>query len=291
MSISTARRSVSLSGTIFLVLAIASTIEAQVITLPMDAEYQGALFNRLNPITMFASGRLMNGVLKTDYHRDGLTFSSASNINFYEDGRVRSGTIKTDIAIGPFTFAAGALSFHPNGRVNVGVLRTAATDANLSIPANSTVTFTAEGKVGSVSNISVPYVLMGRSIRGNASLDFDPGGYRLRTAVFFQPQIVARLITSPDVFGSSISVPVVVPALSQMDIRTGTTSGEAYDRWIPVGPSTFVLNGMDFGVEPVLFIRDMRLVRVQIRQNRVIAGRSFNASDYVWLTEAGTLVP
>jgi hypothetical protein len=270
-------------------VTVAGNADAQTIKLPIDAEYNGALIDATIPIYLYGSGRLRAGTLKNDYVRDSYIFTAKTNIAFYEDAKVQSGTSKADIAAGPFVFAPGVITFHPNGKVQTGILKSLATDANLSIPANCKVTLSADGKVVSIDgNGSPAYMILGRNVRGSVGVVFDTGAYRMTYGVHVAPQLVARLITKTDVMGSHADIPVVVPSLSQMDVRIGTPSAETYDRWTP---PTFVLKGMDFGIEPTLFIRDMRLVLVQIHQSRTINGRTFNAQDYIWLTEAGDIIP
>lgn len=272
-------------------LGAASHADAQVIKLPSDAEYMGALLDSSIPVGFYSSGRLHYGTLKADYQRDGMVFQSGTGINFFEDGGVLTATLKGDASSNGFTFAAGGIRFFPDGRVNSGTLKSAAMAQNLALQARFGIMLDQAGRVTQVDGGGLPkYPLLGRTLRGSAGVVFDPGSnlYQLASGTVAEPQLIARLIIR-DSNGQRIPVPVLMPAFSTFRLRANDQSGNWYDWWVP--PAGFQLAGHNFGHTPMVLIRDMRVLGVQIKQPLTIAGRQYNAGDTVWLNDAGDPLP
>jgi hypothetical protein len=249
------------------------------------------------PVAFHTSGRLFTGYLKADYVFNGATFEAGTLIRFNEDGRVQSGTLKADTAFGARTFLKGPIEFYPNGAVQRGLVGAGFTDDNLTIPLNAQITLAGNGRVTGISPTVNPprYRLLGRTVRGDAGLAFDgnPGLYRLISSSAGEQMLIARFVAKRSQLGTPFAiVPVVVPVGTNFRLSTvdpaQIAGGQTNDIWVP---ERFAFNGWEFGTNPRLFVRDMRLVGIQVTQNLTIGGHAFRAGRMVLFDDNGRIIP
>jgi hypothetical protein len=271
--------------------------KAQTTTLSNDAEFLGALLDSTRPITFYKSGNLEKGILKSDYQVKELTFEAGTELTFYEDGGVSSGYIKSEVKINNLTFIKGLIQFHPNGIIMLGQVKAGSNDANLVLPVDSGVNFDVNGKVLSLTprQSNLIYRLLGRSVFEKSEVFFDSKQnlYKLWRGSAGAPQLIARLATQRNSFGHpTAALPVVVPAFSSFQLLTinpAYASGQqTYDNWKYAGP--FQINGYNFGNNPFLFVKDMRLVGVQITQALTIGGYQYQPQSVVLLNDVGKVI-
>lgn len=258
-------------------------------TLPSDAEHYGALFDRTKPVLFYNSGRLGKGTLKNDYTVNGLVFAAGTDVNFYEHGSVSRGTLKNDAQYKSISIRKGMITLYQDGSILSCVVNVPFTDRNLTIStAGSFVQFDREGRVVSVDNDNtMSYPLLGRTVFRQAELvlNLAKTEYILFSGTLALPTLVAVIPTKRNTFGHPIQgETVVVPAQSNFKIFTtnpiyseGQQNADTYSV-----PGSLTISGNNFGSNyPMLLVRDMRVVGVQIRQDLMIQGRQYKANDVV----------
>jgi hypothetical protein len=291
-------RTVLVSAALLAAIAMTEGAAGQSAALPVEAEYQGALL-RTPPqtVTFYPSGRVMNGVLRSDYSRDGVTYTVDTMIWFFEDGSVWRGTLKTPAKLGELTFEPGVVEFQPSGRVRSGIIAESKLIDGVFNALRSTITFRDDGRMVTVAPLvenNLSYRVLDRTILGrrfDLSWNVATGRYEFRNYTAGAAQLVARLATSwsssslPEPF---TIVPVLVPSGSTM---TRNNANAAEDYWAVPTPGDYVLNGVNYGPGVVLRVRDMQLVSVMVRRPTTVGGVTYPANTSILFDAAGRPAP
>jgi hypothetical protein len=265
---------------------------AQQATLPMDAEFNGALLTGGQAVTFDPmSGWVNSGLLKADYIHGAYVFAAGTAIEFYDNGEVLSGTTKNEVTSGNFVFPAGKLTFHSSGRISSGVVKAGGGDADILLPVQGVVSLDADGRVTVFNpSSSAPYRLLDHTLMMTVGLTYDRSAqrYLLKSGKVVNPQIVARF-NKPNASGLGTPTPIIVPAGSsfQFHNREGSPPEEFSAQWFVTG---FTLNGINFGPTPSVWIRDMKLVYVQVSTAVVIDGVQYRAGERVQFDLGGRIV-
>lgn len=275
-------------------LMVGTQVSSQLVTLPADAEYQGALLKAGEPTRFSPTGRITEAVLKTDYARDGFIFAAGTAIGFEPTGKVVSGTLKQDTAFGKFIFTPGLLTFYATGQVKSAGVRAGGADRNLVIPTDGSLDLSAAGTVtGFRPRAIAPYRLFNRTLMSAAIFHFDERSqtYLLHRGAAGAAQVVGRAVLKRDSDGNPTqSVPVILPAGTAFTLLSDPAGlpSEFHSNW---HPSSFVLNGTDFGPTPEVWVRDMRVEAVRISRDLTIGGVTYRGGSRVALDEAGKPIP
>jgi hypothetical protein len=268
-------------------------------TLPVDAEYEGALLRSGPPyrVAFADSGKVFSGTLKADYVRNGITYSADTVIWFFDNGTVSRGTLKSSLKANDILFEAAFVEFYPTGKVKSGTVKEATIVDNLVIPLRSLLTLDENSRVIKVAPVAPNtvngYRVLHRTLRG---MDFfvswnpETFQYDLVSAVFAVPQLVARIPT--EWTSGSLPVPaegvaVVVPSGSSV---SRFEDGKTWF-WTVATPGNFLLNGMNFGQGPVLRVRDMQLLSIQVKQAVTIGTIAYPPGSSVVFDAAGRPAP
>lgn len=267
--------------------------------LSMDAEYEGALLRAGPPFSVsFAdSGKVFNGTLKADYIRNGITYSADTLVWFFENGTVARGTLKGTLKVGDIIFEPAFIEYYPSGKIKTGTVKEGTTIDNLVVPLRSVLTLGENGRVMKVAPVAQntvnSYRVIHRTLRGMdfyVSWNSDTLQYELVNAVFAVPELVARIPTqwtSGSLPVPSDGVPVVVPAGSSF---SRFEDGKTFF-WVVSTPGNFLLNGMNFGPGPVLRVRDMQLLSIQVKQAVTINNVTYPPGSSVVFDAAGRPAP
>lgn len=281
------------------VLFFESGATAQEATMPVPAEYQGALLARGSLVSFYRSGHVEYGTLGKEFRHGPFTFAPQTRIDFFEDGSVSAGVLLTQVTVGKFTFSPGAVTFHANGQIESASVLKEAVDENLVIPVPARVFFDSNGRIESFSGSTQYSVrVLGRSVRGNAGTvffyDAEANRYLLESGTTAEPQLVARVVTEYSPSRPVSVVPITVPQDTgfRLPVKDANFYGgqATYERWA-LKNSSFSLGDMNFGTGPTLLIRDMRLEAVQVVQAVTINGTEYRAGDVIKLDERGRIVP
>jgi hypothetical protein len=285
-------------GAASLALALHTGVLAQQTPLPAEAEYEGAFLRTAPNVVVFhESGKLRNGVLKVDYIRDGITYQADTYVWFFEDGTVSNGVLRAPTRIGDLTFEAGHIEYYPSRQVKKAVVKESTTVDNLFIPLRSDVMFREDGRIFSVqpqSQNNQTYRVLHRTIRGNNyNVTWNPQArqYEFQNYTTGVSQLVARIATQwtqASIPVPATVVPVIVPPGSTMT-RNNANPAESF--WVVPTPGNFVLNGVNYGPGPLLKVRDMQLLSIQVRQPVVIGGVTYPANTSVAFDGAGRPSP
>lgn len=268
---------------------VAAPAHAESVQLQTDAEYMGALLKGGDRVFLSPFGRVTEGVLKADYQRGPYIFSANNVIRFDAVGNVIGGTLKNAVTVGNFTLRPGQISFHSNGQINTALIKAGGGNHNLLIPVDGTITFSKRGIIGSFDpRSSESYRIFDRSLTTGVTFAFDEENqrYTLSRGTVAQPQLVARTVLKRDESGiPSESIPVIMPANTSFAFwPDGSNLPEFYSTWYP---RSFVLGGVHFGPTPQVWIRDFKVVFVQVSQDVLIDGVTYSAGSKVVLDDAG----
>jgi hypothetical protein len=291
-------RSKFLACAMLIAVSVHTGAFAQQVSLVDPAEYEGAfLRNAPYPVNFYETGRVMNGVLKVDYIRDDVTYLAESFVWFFDNGKVWKGVLKGPLKLNDLTFEAGNIEYFPSGAVRMAVIKEGTTIDGVFIPLKADVTFRDDGRMANIAfqaqNNQV-YRVLHRTIRGNnfnVAWNKDTGRYEFQNYTTGVNQLVARIApqwTQASIPQPFTAVPVIVPPGSTMS-RNNANPAETF--WSVPTPGNYVLNGVNYGPNALLKLRDMQLLSIQVRQAVTVGGVTYPSGTSVAFDVAGRPLP
>lgn len=152
---------------IILMILSASSYRAQQTMLSADAEYNGALFDKSQPVVFHRNGRLASGTLKTSFVSGNFTFTAGKPISFYQDSSINTAELAGAVKIGDISFLPGKVVFHNNGKIQMAKAQAGSFHNNLKIPIDVEISLDKNGVITNInSSLTYFYQVLGMTVRG-----------------------------------------------------------------------------------------------------------------------------
>lgn len=257
--------------------------------LTADIDYFGAIVNSRVPVFLDDNGRITFAEIKLDYTVNGITFKAGTGVYFYPDGTVRSGNLKSNQSIDEIQFAAGIIEFHSNGRVKKGKTAAEVSAKNLKLPMNVTLSLSSNGNILSVDSDS-EITLLNSYVANTIVLELRDERYSIKSATFNRPKLIATYIQDPNPFGTSQNIPVVLEGKSLMVKQDYAPDDGISDvSWTPAYTKNIVINEMNFGSQPTIFVKGNKIIRIRVANDVIINDRKYSKGTNIWLTPYGKI--
>ncbi len=264
-----------------------------------DAVYRGAFIDSDANVFLYDTGHMKNARLKEDHAVNGVVFERGKDIAFYQNGSVWRGALRDEATIHDINFVKGSIiEFYPSGIVKKGTAKAGGNPGglNLVLPIDMVLSFDRNGHVNSVSTDTVSsFNILGMPCTRKVRVIYDESTkkYKLFSGIVSKPIVIAALPTSMDNMGSPTSAePIVAPTSSSfqlyLDNPVYASGQQSYDSWKT--NKRIVINNYSFD-GPKLFVRDMRLVGVQVYKKTVLDGYEFKPLDVVTFNNIGKVNP
>jgi hypothetical protein len=285
----------ALSLCLALPCAFAEPFDVGPVKLTADAEHYGAYLDKNVNLSFYPTGELLSGFLKADYvDLKGASYPMGSSISFFRDGTVSLGTLKNPYRSGNFEYAPGPVEFWQGGLVRKGRANNPA-HQNIAYAGQADITVNKDGTLSTIQAVSGPPLrLLNRTLQLQAVLQFDEASkaYRLVKGITSGNDVLVALFPTSRPSSNQLAgtaIPVIVPKSTTFELPE--FNGKNYEAWrVNNQGLPFSFNGWNFGTNPVLIVRDMQLIGVQVSQAVKLGEYQYQPLDIVYFDATGKIV-